>query len=94
MQPNPKRKGNTVNVEARKRDLIIRIADWTRDKDEPAYDVEIYCKGSYIGGECFTTRSSGRTKAEAKAAAVAYAQKEIADLMQTHCAHHLLNYRN
>jgi hypothetical protein len=43
-------------VECRKRDLVIRITDWTDDKDEPAYDVECYIGGVYDFNEsqCFT----------------------------------------
>jgi len=41
----------TPSVECRKRDLVIRITDWTRDEDEPAYDVEVYVGGVYDWNE-------------------------------------------
>ena len=60
-------------VECRKRDLVIRIADWMGDEDEPAYDVEIYVGGVYDWGlsqDCKT-----------KAQAIAFAQKRIGELL-------------
>lgn len=39
------------SVEARSKDLIIRITDWTKDRDEPAYDVEVYIGGVYDWNE-------------------------------------------
>lgn len=71
------------SVETRKRDLVIRISDWTRDKDEPAYDVEVYVGGVYDStiSETFCTRNAGRTKAQAKAEAIAFAQKQVAALL-------------
>lgn len=71
------------SVECRKRDLVIRIADWTRDKDEPAYDVETYIGGVYDFNRSaiFTTKSAGKTKKQAKEAAIAYAQAKIAELL-------------
>jgi hypothetical protein len=68
------------SVETRKCDLVIRIADWTRDKYEPAYHVEVYHKGVYDWNESksFTTKSSGKTKREARDEAVAFAQTQIA----------------
>ena len=71
---------NTVkSVETRKRDVVIRLADWTRDRDEPAYDVEVYIHGVYDWNESqsFTTRNGGRTKPQARAEAVAFAQAQI-----------------
>jgi len=70
-------------VECRKRDLVVRIVDWTKDKEEPAYDVECYIGGVYDWNESevFTTKSSNRTKAQAKAMAIEYAQKQIAKLL-------------
>ncbi len=41
----PRHKVNLV--ETRKRDLVIRIADWTRNKDASGYDVEFYQGGVY-----------------------------------------------
>ena len=61
------------SVETRKRDLVIRIADWTRTKNAPTYDVELY-----IGGVCDWNESdSFRTKA----AAIKFAQDQIAKLL-------------
>jgi len=69
-------------VEARKRDLVIRISDWSRDKSEPAFDVEVYIGGVYDWNESetLTFRKYG-TKAESKRAAVAFAQAQIAKLL-------------
>jgi hypothetical protein len=71
-----------ASVETRKRDLVIRIADWTRDKDEPSYDVEVYIGGVYDfnESECCTFHEHG-TKDAARAAAVAFAQAQIAKLL-------------
>ena len=35
-------------VEVRRRDIVIRIADWTKDKDCPTFDLEIYSNGKYL----------------------------------------------
>ena len=45
-----------MNVECRKRDLVIRITNWFDDKDEPGIDVEVYVGGKYDRGQsqCFT----------------------------------------
>lgn len=69
-------------VETRKRDLVIRISDWTRDRDEPAFDVEVYIGGVYDFNESksLTFHEHG-TKDRAKAQAVAYAQSQIAKLL-------------
>jgi hypothetical protein len=71
------------SVETRKRDLVIRIADWTRAKDEPSYDVECYVGGVYDFNlsRTFCTRNAGKTKAQAKAEAIAFAQQQIAALL-------------
>lgn len=76
------------SVETRKRDLVIRISDWTRDKDEPAYDVECYLHGVYDWNESksFTLNKpegGRRTKAEAKTAAILFAQFQIQSLMNS-----------
>ncbi len=70
-------------VETRKRDLVIRIADWTRDGDEPAFDVECYVGGvyDYNLSQSFCTRNAGKTREQAKAEAIAYAQAQIAALL-------------
>lgn len=62
-------------IETRKRDLVIRIADWSRDKDEPAFDVEVYIGGVHDWNESksCTFREYG-TKEAAKTAAVKFAQ--------------------
>jgi hypothetical protein len=72
-------------VECRKRDLVLRIADWTRDRDEPAYDVEVYIGGVYDWNESevFSTKNHTppRTKALARKAAIAFASAQIAKLL-------------
>lgn len=70
------------SIETRKRDLVFRIADWRRDKDEPAFDVEIYDGGVYDGNQskCFTVREHGTSK-QAKAKAIAFVQAKIAELL-------------
>jgi len=67
-------------VACRKKDLVIRISDWTRDKDEPAFDVEVYFKGVYDWNESkvFSTKSANRTKRQARAMAIEFAQKQVA----------------
>ena len=37
----------TKTIECREKDFIVRIANWSKDKDEPGYDVEIYVGGIY-----------------------------------------------
>jgi hypothetical protein len=70
------------SVETRKRDLVIRITDWMDDEDEPAFDVECYIGGVYDWNESEGfTLSSGLNKAQAKQAAIAYAQAQIARLL-------------
>lgn len=73
-------------VETRKRDLVIRIADWGRDREEPSFDVECYIGGFYDWNEseAFTFHpkyGQHKTKAEAKRAAIAFAQSKIAKLL-------------
>lgn len=67
-------------VEARKRDLVIRIADWTRQKEEPSYDVECYIGGVYDWNESKTFVVNG-SKQAAKQLAIEYAAKQIAKLL-------------
>jgi hypothetical protein len=71
------------SIETRKRDLVIRISDWTRDRDEPAYDVEVYVGGVYDGvaSTQYLTKNARTSKKQAKAQAVAYAQHLIATLL-------------
>lgn len=70
------------NVETRKRDLVIRLTDWTDDEDEPAYDVEMYIGGVYdfTLSKTFTC-NGGRTKAQAKDQAAVFASRQIGELL-------------
>ncbi len=70
----------TTSVETRKRDVVIRVADWTRNVHEPAYDVECYVQGVYDWRESkiFATKSAKRTKTQARKLAVEFAQFQIA----------------
>ena len=74
---------NKVNkIECRKRDLVIRISDWLRDKDEPAYHVEVYIGGVYDWNESdMFTISSGLTKLQAKVKAIRFSQSQISKLL-------------
>ena len=63
-------------LQLRKRDLVIRIADWHRIKPETGtggYDVETYIGGVYDWNES----QNFDTKQEA----IAFAQKQIAKLL-------------
>lgn len=70
------------SIDCRRRDLVIRIADWSRDRDEPAFDVEVYVGGVY---DFNLSRSETKFKhgsmRAAKAAAVQFAQSQIANLL-------------
>lgn len=69
-------------VDCRKTDLVVRIADWSKDKDESAYDVEVYIGGVYDFNESKTfTKSEFGSLAVAKAKAIEFASKQIAKLM-------------
>jgi hypothetical protein len=72
---------NTVQtIETRKRDLVIRIADWTRQSvrtGEPAYDVEVYIRGVYEGMEGGVFPVRRMSKAEARRQAVECACQQI-----------------
>jgi hypothetical protein len=88
IEPSPDRDHNwprheAKTVECRKRDLVIRISNWTRDRSEPAYDVEVYIGGVYDWNESETlcARNAGKTNAQAKVDAIAFAQKQIARLL-------------
>lgn len=71
------------SVDTRKRDLVIRIADWMRDKDEPAYDVEVYIAGVYDYNESESfTLSSGLSKQEAKTKATEFVCAQIKKLLK------------
>lgn len=69
-----------ANVEARKRDLIVRIADWTRNRDEPAYDVEVYIGGVYDWNESKVFPVNG-SKLSAKQKAIQFAASQIEKLL-------------
>jgi hypothetical protein len=63
-------------IETRKRDLVIRIADWHRIKPENGtggYDVELYIGGVYDFHES--------QNFETKQGAITFAQKQIAKLL-------------
>jgi hypothetical protein len=88
IKPSPDKDHNwprhaVKSVECRKRDLVLRITDWTRDRDEPAYDVEVYIGGVYDWNQSqtFSTRNAGQTKREARTAAVTFAHTKIAELL-------------
>jgi hypothetical protein len=68
------------SIECRKRDLVIRIADWTRNKEEPAYDVEVYIGGVYDWNQSEVFPTCG-DKNNAKNEAIAFANKKIAELL-------------
>ncbi len=76
----------TKSVETRKRDLVIRISDWTRQSmrtGEPAYDVEVYQAGVYDWNESRSfTLHSGLSKTEARQAAITFAQAQISKLLR------------
>jgi hypothetical protein len=65
-----------ASVETRKRDLVVRIADWHRIKPENGtggYDVEVYVGGVYD----FNLSANFDTKAQA----AKFAQEQIAKLL-------------
>jgi hypothetical protein len=62
------------SIETRKRDLVVRIADWHRVKNGTGgYDVEVYIGGVYD----FHTSGNFDTKQEA----IVFAQSQIARLL-------------
>lgn len=73
------------SILCRPRDLIIRIADWTRDPCEPGYCVEVYIGGVYDWNESktFTTKNHvpPRTNKQAKAEAIVFASAQIGKLL-------------
>jgi hypothetical protein len=89
IQPTPNEhhwpRQTVASLECRKRDLVIRIADWSRQSPrtgEPAFDVEVYIGGVYDWNESKTcSLYEYATKAKAKAAAVTFAQTQIAKLL-------------
>ena len=72
------------SIDCRKKDLIIRITDWTKDKNEPAFDVEFYYKGVYdfTKSKSFTTKSSNTTKKHALILAKDFACKLIMESLR------------
>jgi len=79
----PRRGANSV--ECRKRDLVIRIADWSRQSPltgEPAFDVEVYIGGVYDWNESKTcTLREYHTRTKAKVAAVTFSRTQIEKLL-------------
>lgn len=76
----PRHKVDTLKL--RRRDLVLRISNWLSDKDEPAYDVEVYIGGVYDWNESKTfALSSGLTGGTAKQRAIKHAQKKIRELL-------------
>lgn len=72
-------------IECRKRDLIVRIADWTKLKEEPAYDVELYIGGVYDWNEsktfCVEKPMTPTTKSVAWANAIRFASSQMSKLL-------------
>lgn len=66
------------SIDFRQRDLIIRIADWTDDKDAPCYDVEFYQAGFYDWNKSHSFDTSILGAREAKKRAIEHAQQLIA----------------
>jgi len=70
------------SVAARKTDFIIRITDWTKDEDEPAYDVEVYIGGVYDWNESKSfSLATGLSKEQAKAKAIEFAHSQTIKLL-------------
>lgn len=70
------------SVECRKKDLVIRITDWMKDKDEPAYDVECYIGGVYDWNESKSfTMSEYKNKVMCKMMAQDFAASQIKKLL-------------
>jgi hypothetical protein len=69
-----------ASIECRKRDLVVRISDWTRYREEPAYDVEVYVGGVYDFNlsESFPVNGS---KKQARDKAAAFAAQRIAQTL-------------
>ena len=67
-----------ASVECRKRDVVVRVADWTRLREDPAFDVEVYVAGVYDWtlSKTFPVADHGGKEA-AKAAAGAFAAHRI-----------------
>lgn len=70
------------SVKCRKQDVVIRIANWLKDKNEPGYDVEVYIGGVYDWNESKSfTLSSGLTPSEARARAAVFAGEQAKKLL-------------
>lgn len=69
-------------VETRKLDFVVRITDWSKDRYEPGFDVEVYIGGVYDWNESkiFTATEHGTLEA-AKAAAAKFASNQIVKLL-------------
>lgn len=73
---------NAPTVECRKRDLVIRATNWMRDRNEPAYDVEVYIGGVYDWNESKSfTMFEHQSQAACKAQAIEFASAKIAQLL-------------
>lgn len=79
----PRKKVN--QIETRKRDLVIRITNWMKDKEEPGYDVECYIGGVYDWNEskAFTiwSKEGPRTEEQVKKMAIEFAKQQIEKLL-------------
>ena len=72
------------SVDCRKRDLVIRIANWTKlsQNNSAGYDVEVYMGGIYDFDESKTfTISNTIDKSQVKNQAIKFAQEQIAKLL-------------
>lgn len=77
--PNSWPRNTTKSVDTRKCDLVIRITNWLKDKEEPAYDVECYIAGVYDWNESKSfCLSSGKSAEECRLMAIEFAQRQIA----------------
>ena len=76
----PRQRVETISC--RKQDFIIRIADWSKDEDEPAYDVEVYIGGVYDWDQSKScTKFEYGTMHKAKQAAILFAQEQTLKLL-------------
>lgn len=72
----PRKRVSTLPLRAK--DLVIRVTDWSRDKEEPAYDVEVYIGGVYDWNE---SNVFSCLKEDAKAQAGKFAAMQIHRLL-------------
>ncbi len=70
------------SVDCRKRDLVVRITDWMKDRDEPGFDVEVYVGGVYDWNESrsFTVHDL-KTGQRCREAALAFVAEQTAKLL-------------